>query len=111
MELSGFAGYENAYPKELPAGMRRRVDFARAIVAKPEVLCMDAAFSALDVLTAENLRTEVINFWQDRREEQSHSKTIFFVTHNIAEAVFMATRIVIISSHSDHHAVSAQSEG
>ena len=79
--------------------MRQRVGFARAIVARPEVLCMDEAFSALDVLTAENLRTEVVNLWQDRQSEQSSLKSIFFVTHNIAEAVFMATRIVIISSH------------
>ncbi len=99
LELIGLSGYENAYPKELSGGMRQRVGFARAIVAQPEVLCMDEAFSALDVLTAENLRTEVVNLWQDRREEQSHLKSIFFVTHNIAEAVFMATRIVIISSH------------
>ena len=99
LELIGLSGYENAYPKELSGGMRQRVGFARAIVAKPEILCMDEAFSALDVLTAENLRTEVVNLWQDRREEQSSLKSIFFVTHNIAEAVFMATRIVIISSH------------
>ena len=99
LELIGLSGYENAYPKELSGGMRQRVGFARAIVARPEILCMDEAFSALDVLTAENLRTEVVNLWQDRREDQSHLKSIFFVTHNIAEAVFMATRIVIISSH------------
>ena len=99
LELIGLSGYENAYPKELSGGMRQRVGFARAIVAKPEVLCMDEAFSALDVLTAENLRTEVVNLWQDRKSEQSSLKSIFFVTHNIAEAVFMATRIVIISSH------------
>ena len=99
LELIGLSGYENAYPKELSGGMRQRVGFARAIVAKPEILCMDEAFSALDVLTAENLRTEVVNLWQDHREEQSQLKSIFFVTHNIAEAVFMATRIVIISSH------------
>ena len=99
LELIGLSGYENAYPKELSGGMRQRVGFARAIVAKPELLCMDEAFSALDVLTAENLRTEVVNLWQDRPAGQSTLKSIFFVTHNIAEAVFMATRIVIISSH------------
>jgi NitT/TauT family transport system ATP-binding protein len=99
LELIGLSGYENAYPKELSGGMRQRVGFARAIVAKPEILCMDEAFSALDVLTAENLRTEVVSLWQYRGEDQSHLKSIFFVTHNIAEAVFMATRIVIISSH------------
>lgn len=99
LDLIGLSGYENAYPKELSGGMRQRVGFARAIVAKPEVLCMDEAFSALDVLTAENLRTEVVNLWQDRPAGQHSLKSIFFVTHNIAEAVFMATRIVIISSH------------
>ncbi len=96
LTLIGLSGYENAYPKELSGGMRQRVGFARAIVAKPEVLCMDEAFSALDVLTAENLRTEVVNLW---RSKPWDLKSIFFVTHNIAEAVFMATRIVIVSSH------------
>ncbi len=96
LSLIGLSGYENAYPKELSGGMRQRVGFARAIVAKPEILCMDEAFSALDVLTAENLRTEVVNLW---RSKPWDLKSIFFVTHNIAEAVFMATRIVIISSH------------
>ncbi len=99
LDLIGLSGYENAYPKELSGGMRQRVGFARAIVARPEVLCMDEAFSALDVLTAENLRTEVVNLWRDRQAEGGTIKSIFFVTHNIAEAVFMATRIVIISSH------------
>ena len=77
--------------------MRQRVGFARALVARPEILCMDEPFSALDVLTAENLRTEVVELWR----ESGHAgiKSIFFVTHNIAEAVFMASRIVIISSH------------
>jgi len=93
--LIGLSGYENAYPKELSGGMRQRVGFARALVAKPEVLLMDEAFSALDVLTAENLRTEVVQLWQDTRTPEL--KSIFFVTHNIAEAVFMATRIVIIT--------------
>ena len=97
LELIGLSGYENAYPKELSGGMRQRVGFARALVARPEILCMDEPFSALDVLTAENLRTEVVELWR----ESSHAgiKSIFFVTHNIAEAVFMASRIVIISSH------------
>ena len=77
--------------------MRQRVGFARALVAQPEVLCMDEPFSALDVLTAENLRTEVVDLW--RGSGHAGLKSIFLVTHNIAEAVFMATRIVIISSH------------
>jgi NitT/TauT family transport system ATP-binding protein len=97
LELIGLTGYENAYPKQLSGGMRQRVGFARALVAQPEVLCMDEPFSALDVLTAENLRTQVVDLWRDT----SHAglRSIFLVTHNIVEAVFMATRIVIISSH------------
>jgi len=97
LELIGLSGYENAYPKQLSGGMRQRVGFARAVVARPEVLCMDEAFSALDVLTAESLRTEVVELWRDSQDPGL--KSIFFVTHNIAEAVFMASRIVIISSH------------
>src|SRR6202171_2800914 len=97
LELIGLSGYENAYPKQLSGGMRQRVGFARALVAQPEVLCMDEPFSALDVLTAENLRTQVVDLW--RGSGHAGLKSIFLVTHNIAEAVFMATRIVIISSH------------
>jgi NitT/TauT family transport system ATP-binding protein len=97
LELIGLTGYENAYPKQLSGGMRQRVGFARALVAQPEVLCMDEPFSALDVLTAENLRTQVVDLW--RGSGHAGLKSIFLVTHNIAEAVFMATRIVIISSH------------
>ena len=97
LELIGLSGYENAYPKQLSGGMRQRVGFARALVAQPEVLCMDEPFSALDVLTAENLRTEVVDLWRD--STHAGLKSIFLVTHNIVEAIFMATRIVIISSH------------
>lgn len=97
LELIGLTGYENAYPKQLSGGMRQRVGFARALVAQPEVLCMDEPFSALDVLTAENLRTQVVDLW--RGSGHAGLKSIFLVTHNIAEAVFIATRIVIISSH------------
>ncbi len=97
LDLIGLSGYRNAYPKELSGGMRQRVGFARALVARPEILCMDEPFSALDVLTAENLRTEVVELW--RASGHAGIKSIFFVTHNIAEAVFMASRIVIISSH------------
>ena len=97
LEVIGLSGYENAYPKELSGGMRQRVGFARALVARPEILCMDEPFSALDVLTAENLRTEVVELW--RESNHVGLKSIFFVTHNIAEAVFMASRIVIISSN------------
>jgi NitT/TauT family transport system ATP-binding protein len=97
LTLIGLSGYENAYPKQLSGGMRQRVGFARALVAQPEVLCMDEPFSALDVLTAENLRSEVVDLW--RGSGHVGLKSIFLVTHNIVEAVFMATRIVIISSH------------
>src|ERR1700694_4716905 len=97
LELIGLSGYENAYPKQLSGGMRQRVGFARALVAQPEVLCMDEPFSALDVLTAENLRTQVVDLW--RGSGHAGLRSIFLVTHNIAEAVFIATRIVIISSH------------
>ncbi len=97
LEVIGLTGYENAYPKQLSGGMRQRVGFARALVARPEVLCMDEPFSALDVLTAENLRTQVVDLWRDAGH--SGLRSIFLVTHNIVEAVFMATRIVIISSH------------
>jgi NitT/TauT family transport system ATP-binding protein len=95
--LIGLSGYENAYPKQLSGGMRQRVGFARALVAQPEVLCMDEPFSALDVLTAETLRTEVVDLW--RGSARAGLRSIFLVTHNIVEAVFIATRIVIISSH------------
>jgi NitT/TauT family transport system ATP-binding protein len=97
LALIGLSGYENAYPKQLSGGMRQRVGFARALVAQPEVLCMDEPFSALDVLTAESLRTEVVNLWRDT--EHGGLKSILLVTHSIVEAVFLASRIVIISSH------------
>jgi len=97
LELIGLSGYENAYPKQLSGGMRQRVGFARALVARPEVLCMDEPFSALDVLTAESLRSEVVELW--RGAGHAGLKSIFLVTHNILEAVFIATRILIISSH------------
>src|SRR5215471_11183276 len=97
LELIGLSGYEHAYPKQLSGGMRQRVGFARALVAQPEVLCMDEPFSALDVLTAESLRTQVVDLW--RSSQHAGLKSIFLVTHNIAEAAFTATRIVIISSH------------
>ncbi len=92
----GLEGFEEAYPKELSGGMKQRVGIARAIVVQPELLCMDEPFSALDVLTAENLRSEVLNLWLDHKVE---IKSVLFVTHDIREAVFLANRIVVLSSH------------
>ncbi len=92
----GLKGFENAYPKELSGGMKQRVGFARALAVEPEVLFMDEPFSALDVLTAENLRGELLELWLKR---QIPTKTIFLVTHNIEEAVLLADRIVVLGTH------------
>ncbi|HEX7675777.1 MAG TPA: nitrate/sulfonate/bicarbonate ABC transporter ATP-binding protein [Bdellovibrio sp.] len=96
LDLVGLGGHDNAYPKELSGGMRQRVGFARALVAHPDILAMDEPFSALDILTAKNLRSEIVNIW---RQQNNIFKTAFMVTHSIAEAVSMASRILIISSN------------
>ncbi|HXY02747.1 MAG TPA: AAA-associated domain-containing protein [Terriglobales bacterium] len=90
----GLKGFETAYPKELSGGMKQRVGFARALAVEPEVLFMDEAFSALDVLTAENLRGELLELWLGRKVP---TRTIFLVTHNIEEAVALADRIIVLS--------------
>lgn len=95
----GLEGFEEAYPKELSGGMKQRVGIARALVAQPELLCMDEAFSGLDVLTAENLRSEVVGLWRDGTTDP-HSALV--VTHSINEAVFMATRIVVLGAEPGH---------
>jgi NitT/TauT family transport system ATP-binding protein len=93
IDTIGLDGFEDAYPKELSGGMRQRVGFARALVVEPELLFMDEPFSALDVLTAENLRNELMRLW---REGRIPTKTILLVTHSIEEAVGMADRIVVM---------------
>ncbi|HEV3038394.1 MAG TPA: AAA-associated domain-containing protein [Candidatus Angelobacter sp.] len=89
----GLKGFQTAYPKELSGGMRQRVGFARALVVEPEVLFMDEPFSALDVLTAENLRGELLELWLSGK---LGAKTIFIVTHNIEEAVLLADRVIVL---------------
>ncbi|MGA5817640.1 nitrate/sulfonate/bicarbonate ABC transporter ATP-binding protein [Kitasatospora sp. NPDC094028] len=95
IDLIGLAGFESAYPKELSGGMRQRVGFARALVVEPDVLMMDEPFSALDVLTAENLRGELLELWESG---QFPTRAVVLVTHNIEEAVLMADRIVVLGS-------------
>src|SRR5215468_8512834 len=95
IDLIGLDGYESAYPKELSVGMRQRVGLARALVVHPKVLLMDEPFSALDVLTAENLRTDLLDLWCEGRMPIS---SILLVTHNIEEAVLMSDRILVFSS-------------
>jgi NitT/TauT family transport system ATP-binding protein len=92
----GLEGFEDAYPKELSGGMKQRVGFARALAVEPELLCMDEPFSALDVLTGETLRNEVMDLYNSKT---SPVNTILLVTHGISEAVFMATRIVVMDAH------------
>ncbi|HEV3169390.1 MAG TPA: nitrate/sulfonate/bicarbonate ABC transporter ATP-binding protein [Actinocrinis sp.] len=96
IDLIGLDGFESAYPKELSGGMRQRVGFARAIVVEPDALLMDEPFSALDVLTAENLRNELVGLWEGH---EAPVKSILIVTHNIEEAVLLADRILVLSSN------------
>ena len=95
IRLVGLAGFEEAYPRELSGGMKQRVGIARALSVEPEILCMDEPFSQVDALTAETLRSEVVRFWEDK---DSNPKTIFMVSHDVKEVVFMATRIVVMAA-------------
>ena len=96
IDTIGLDGFESAYPKELSGGMRQRVGFARALVVQPKILLMDEPFSALDVLTAETLRTDLLDLWHEGRIA---IKSILMVTHNIEEAVLMCDRIIVLASN------------
>lgn len=96
IDLIGLDGFESAYPKELSGGMRQRVGFARALVVEPDALLMDEPFSALDVLTSENLRTELLRLWHDG---DFPTRSALIVTHNIEEAIQLADRVLVLDSN------------
>src|SRR6201998_349101 len=96
LDTVGLDVFESAYPTELSRGMKQRVGFARALVVEPEVLFMDEPFSALDVLTAENLRSELLELWD---KKAIPTRAIFIVTHNIEEAVLLADRIIVLGKN------------
>jgi NitT/TauT family transport system ATP-binding protein len=99
IDAVGLDGFESAYPKELSGGMKQRVGVARALVVEPEVLFMDEPFSALDVLTAETLRGELMELWLGKKIP---TRAIFIVTHNIEEAVILADRIIVLGRNPAH---------
>jgi NitT/TauT family transport system ATP-binding protein len=93
LELVGLSGCASMFPRQLSGGMRKRVDVARAVATKPEVLMMDEPFAALDVMTKEKLQEQFLKIWDETR------MTVVFVTHDLEEALFMADRVVVMSSH------------
>jgi NitT/TauT family transport system ATP-binding protein len=99
IDMIGLDGFESAYPKELSGGMRQRVGFARALVLQPDALLMDEPFSALDVLTAENLRSELVSLWA---QPDFPTKAVCIVTHNIEEAVLLADRVLVLGANPGH---------
>ena len=105
IDMVGLEGHENAYPKELSGGMKQRVGFARALAREPELLCMDEPFSALDVFTAETLRSELYDLWMGgkpggtKRHRPASLKSILMITHLIDDAVMLADRIVVMGAH------------
>ncbi len=96
IDMIGLDGFESALPKELSGGMRQRVGFARALVVNPDILLMDEPFSALDVLTADNLKSDLMDLWQSKK---TGLNAILFVTHSIEEAIAIADRVIIFSSN------------
>jgi NitT/TauT family transport system ATP-binding protein len=99
VNLVGLDGFEQAYPKELSGGMKQRVGFARALAVAPEIMLMDEPFGALDPLTAENLRSQVVDLWRD---SATGVNTLVVVTHSVEEAVFLAGRIVVFGTNPGH---------